>query len=138
MNGLTRWRIIAYLAILFIAGVITGAAVMTRTNAATQTLKIGRTEEIQKLMTRRLQALNLTPEQRAKFEPLIKKASEELEATHLQCLERCTVAVDNLHAQIRSQLTPEQNEKLQELEAERHTIMRNKYNYPPDTASAGK
>ena len=138
MNGLLRWRMIGYLAALFVAGVITGAAVMTRTTAGTQTLKIGRTEEIQTLMTERLEVLHLTPEQKQKFAPLIRKASEELEASHLQCLQQCAAAVENLHTAILPDLTSEQSDKMKELEAERHSIMRQKYNFPPETASAGK
>jgi len=138
MNGLMRWRMIGYLAALFVAGVVTGAAVMTRTTAGTQTLKVGRTEEIQALMSERLEILHLTPEQRQKFSPLIKKASEELEASHLACLQQCSTAVERLHDDIRPDLTPEQNDKLKELENERHAMMRQKYNFPPEAAQAGK
>jgi Spy/CpxP family protein refolding chaperone len=137
MNGLMRWRMIGYLAALFVAGIITGAAVMARTTAGTQTLKVGRTEEIQELIRQRFHVLALTTEQRQKFDPLIKKASEELEASHLGCLERCSAAVESLEAQIRPDLSPDQLEKLKQLETERRAMLRQKYNYPPET-QAGK
>ena len=126
-----RWRVFAYMLALFIAGAITGAAVMARNAAGSQTLKVGRTEEIARLIKLRLSLLDLTPEQEHTFDPLIKQASEELEASHLQCLERSSTVVSNLHAQIKLSLTPEQLEKLKQLEAQRCNTMKSKYNYPP-------
>ena len=137
MTELMRWRMAGYLAVLFIAGAITGAAVMARNAAGSQTLKIGRSEEIASLIRLRLSALDLTPEERAKFEPLIKQTSEELEASHLQCLQRCSVAVEALYAQIKMELKPEQIEKFNQLEMERRALMRKKYNYPPEAPQAG-
>ena len=135
MTELMRWRVFAYVAALFIAGVITGAAVKWRTVADGQTLKVGRWEEIATRIRERLNQLDLTPEQQRKFEPLIKATSMELEASHLECLQRSSAAVDKLHALIKQDLTPEQITKLTELEAERRALMKSKYNYPPEAAS---
>jgi Spy/CpxP family protein refolding chaperone len=125
-----RWRMFAYMAALFIAGAVTGAAVMARTGAA-QTLKVGRTGEISAMIWQRLSLLDLSSEQETKFKPVIQKASEELEASHMQCLERSAAAVDSLHAQIKLDLTPEQLATLAQLEAQRRATMKSKYNYPP-------
>ncbi len=144
MTGAMRWRMIGYMAALFIAGAITGAAVMARTAAGSQTLKVGRTDEIESLIKQRLQILHLTPEQWQKFRPLIRKTSEELEASHLESLQRSSAAVEKLHAEIRDEaspdakLSPEQQAKLTELEAERRGLMLKKYNYPPGAAQASK
>jgi Spy/CpxP family protein refolding chaperone len=100
-------------------------------------LKVGRSGEIATLIRQKLIInLELTPEQRDKFEPLIKKTADEMEASHLDCLKRISDAVDKMHAQILPDLTPEQREKLKQVEADRHVMMRQKYNYPPDTAKA--
>src|ERR1700735_5704807 len=107
-----RWRAAAYMAALFIAGVVTGAAVMAHNAAGSQTLKVGRSEEIAALIQQRFSVLELTSEQREKFAPLIKKTSEELEASHLECLKRSSAAVDNLHAQMQPNLTADQIEKM--------------------------
>ncbi|HWF19235.1 MAG TPA: hypothetical protein VG754_08205 [Verrucomicrobiae bacterium] len=132
-----RWRMFAYMAALFIAGVISGAAVMSR-NPIPQTLKVGRLEEIASMIRQKLIInLELTPEQRDKFEPLIKKTAEEMEASHVDCLKRIDDAVNKMHAQILPDLTPEQREKMKQVEVERRELMRKKYNYPPDTAKAG-
>lgn len=138
MNEPMRWRMFAYMLALFIAGAICGAAVMSRMAAGSQTLKVGRTGEIEGIIKQKLELnLELTPEQRGKFEPLIKKTSVELEASHLDCLKRCSDAVDKMHEQIIPDLTEEQRAKLKQLEVERRALMRTKYNYPPETANAG-
>lgn len=131
-----RWRMIGYMAALFIAGAITGAAVMARMAGDSQTLKVGRSEQIAKLIQQRLLPLNLTPGQRDNIAPLIKRTSDELEASHLQCLQRCSVAVDNLYAQIKTNLNSDQLESFQRLQAERLELLHKKYNYPPAGNSA--
>ena len=133
-----RWKMFAYLAALFVAGVITGAAVMSRTAANGQTLKVGRTDEISNMIRQKLIiTLELTPEQETNFAPLIKKTSEELEASHLDCLKRVSTALDKMHEESRPALTADQLEKLRHVEDERRAMMRQKYNYPPETAKAG-
>jgi Spy/CpxP family protein refolding chaperone len=138
MTGPMRWRMIGYMAALFIAGAITGAAVMARTAAGSQTLKVGRTDEIESRIKQRLQALDLTPQQWQKFDPLIKQTSQKLEASHLQCLQQCSAAVENMYAEIMPALTPEQQEKEKQLGAERRNSMREKYNFTPEAAQTGK
>ena len=137
MNEPMRWRMFGYMAALFIAGAISGAAVMSRNAAGSQTLKVGRTNEIAGLNRQKLNLnLDLSPEQREKFEPLIKKTSEELEASHLDCLKRISDALARMHEQLKPDLTPDQLEKLKQVEADRRVKMREKYNYPPETAKA--
>ena len=135
MTEAMRWRMIGYMAALFVAGAVTGAAVMGRM-VPQQTLKVGRTGEIEAIMKQKLAPLDLTPAQQATFEPLFKKASEDLEASHLACLERSTAVVDALHAQLKLSLTPEQNAKLEEMDTQRRAKMKEKYNYPLATSEA--
>jgi Spy/CpxP family protein refolding chaperone len=133
-----RWRMFAYMAALFVAGVITGAAVMSHMSATSQTLKVGRSGEISSLIRQKLVTnLELTPEQRDKFEPLINKTSAEMEASHLDCLKRICAALEKMHDQMLPDLTPDQREKLKQVEAERQKMMLKKYNYPPDASKAG-
>jgi Spy/CpxP family protein refolding chaperone len=129
MTQSMRWRMLGYMIALFIAGAITGAAVISRSSVSSQTLKIGRTEEIASLIRQRMDPLNLTGEQDQKISPLIRTASEELEASHLLCLQQCSSIIDKLHAQMAPILTPDQQEKLKKLEADRREIMQKKYNF---------
>ena len=133
-----RWRMIAYMAVLFIAGAITGAAVIARSAAGSQTLKVGRSEEIANLIEQRLVPLHLTSEQRGKFEPWIKQASDELEASHLQCLQRCETAVNTLYTKIQTNLNSDQLESFKQMDESRHEMLRKKYNYPPAGTSASQ
>jgi hypothetical protein len=132
-----RWRMIAYMSALFIAGVVTGAAVLSQMAAGSQTLKIGRSEEIAASIRQRMTPLHLTHEQNQKFDPLIKKTSEELEASHLDCLKRISASIDTLHAQMLPDLSAEQIEQLKQLETQRTAAMLKKYNYPPVTTKTG-
>jgi Spy/CpxP family protein refolding chaperone len=124
-----RWRMIGYMGALFVAGAITGAAVMSRTAAGSQTLKIGRTEEMAQLIEQKMQPLHLTSEQREKIRPLIKQASVDLESSHLTCLQKCAAIVDEMHTLMAPILTPEQRDQLQTLEAERRERLQKKYNF---------
>jgi hypothetical protein len=137
MTQPARGRVLAYMLALFIGGGITGAAIMSFLGHGTppQSLKLGRVDEITVLIREKLNTrLSLTAEQSQKFEPFIKRASEELEASHLDCLKRISAAIDMLHVQIAPELTAEQKEKLKLLETERTADMRAKYNYSLDTA----
>lgn len=138
MTEQMRWRMFAYMAALFVAGAICGAVVMNRM-AAKQSLKVGRTDEISQLIMQKLDInLELTPEQRKKFEPIVRKTSEEMEASHVACLDRICTAVVKLHEQIKLDLTPEQLPKLARMDVERQKLMRQKYNYPLDATNAAK
>ena len=132
MTGPNRGKALAYTMALFIAGGICGAMVMVRFFPVTQPLKLGRTEEIttnirEKMKTR----LGLAPEQLEKFQPLISKTAVELESSHRDCLERISVALDSLHAQITPELNAEQKQKMTALETERRDLMLQKYNFQP-------
>jgi hypothetical protein len=130
MTGPSRGKAIAYTVALFLAGGICGAMLMARISPAAQSLKVGRTDEIALKIREKLNTgLGLTPEQLDKFQPLIVKAAGELESSHLDCLNRISMALDNLHAQIIPELTPEQKQKLESLEKERAAQMLQKYNY---------
>jgi hypothetical protein len=136
MSGPTRGKIIIYSLALFIAGGICGAMVMSRFSNNQQTLIVNRAPEIAaKIRTRLTAKLALTPEQLDKIQPLIVKASEELEASHRDCLKRISLAIDQLHLDLASSLTPEQRPKLTELDAERRDSMWQKYHYRDDATN---
>jgi len=136
MTKPARWKVIAYAAALFIAGAISGA-VASYHKAETQPLKVNRKSEIAEHIRHRLTTtLNLTPEQVKEIEPAIEKAAEELEASHRDCLNRISAALDNMHVAIGPTLTPDQKPKLKQFEAERHELMLKKYNYSPEPTNS--
>ncbi len=138
MTRPTAWKMFLYCAALFIAGGVCGAMLMSRmTPAEQQPLKLGRTGEIAAKMRTRLDSrLQLTPAQQQQFDPLIVKASEQLECIHKDCLDRIAAALDELHAQMGPGLTPEQHQLLTGLEAERRQALWQKYNYPSATTNS--
>ena len=73
--------------------------------------------------------LNLTPEQEQKIGPIIKTASESLEASHRTCLKSVLEVINQMQSAITPLLTPEQVARLKELDAERADSWRAKYNY---------
>src|SRR5690349_4835069 len=128
------WKIFLYTAALFVAGVVCGAAILyhLRPPPPKQVLSLGRSDEIAMLIRDRLKtALDLTPEQLAKFDPLIKKASVEIEDSHRVCLDKIVAGLDVLHGQMCADLTPAQKEKLRALEAQRSDSMYQQDRYRP-------
>ena len=138
MTKPARWKVIAYAAALFVAGVICGAAVVSRMSASSP-FRLNRSEEIAARIRQRLtDRLALTPDQVEKIDPIIRKTSEELEASHRDDLNRITAALDGMHAQIAPELTVDQKVKLGQVRAERARVFQEKYNYPPKEAKPGQ
>jgi hypothetical protein len=136
MTGQARGKILVYAVALFIAGGISGA-VATYHKVETQPLRVNRKGEItEHILTRLKTTLALTPEQEKRFQPMIEATAAELEASHLDCLNRVSTALDKLHGLISPELSADQQEKLKQLETERRQLMMQKYNYAPTNSSA--
>lgn len=130
MNQTSCWKAIGYAILLFLTGGVCGALVAPKLMPAQQTLKLGREQEITALIRDKLKTkLNLTADQEQKIIPMIKQASESLEASHRGCLKSVLEALDKMHLDIQPLLTADQLPKLKELEKERSDTWRVKYNY---------
>jgi hypothetical protein len=138
MTRPAAWKVLLYTAALFIAGAVCGAMFMSRrAPVADQPLKLGRTAEIANNIRTKLDSrLQLTPGQQQKFDPLFVKTSAELESIHKDCLDRITAALNQLHAEMGPDLTPEQQQAVKALEAERRDLMLQKYNYCPGATNS--
>jgi Spy/CpxP family protein refolding chaperone len=66
--------------------------------------------------------LNLTPEQRAKFEPLVAEADPQLSAIEADARKKGSEVIDGALGQIRPMLTQEQQKKLDELQDARRDL----------------
>ena len=134
MNNTNRTKAIVYAVALLVFGGIIGFMVKSAVSPTPQSLRVGRADEIANVILQHLdEKLELTREQKQRIEPMIKKAAEEMEASHLDCLKRVNKAIDDLHAQIKPELVKEQQEKLPELDAERAIRMSQKYNFQSAT-----
>jgi Spy/CpxP family protein refolding chaperone len=58
------------------------------------------------------EGLNLTPDQKAKAQPIIDQAQPQIAAIHREAMQKMKAVVDNTASQIRPLLTPEQQQKL--------------------------
>jgi Spy/CpxP family protein refolding chaperone len=63
--------------------------------------------------------LNLTPEQKAKVQPIIDQARPQIENIRREAMQKTKAVMDNAMAQIRPMLTPEQQKKLEEAKNDR-------------------
>jgi Spy/CpxP family protein refolding chaperone len=63
--------------------------------------------------------LNLTPDQKAKAQPIIDQARPQIENIRREAMQKMKAVMDNAVAQIRPLLTPEQQKKLDEVKNER-------------------
>lgn len=130
MNRASRLQAIVYAVALLVLGGVIGAMIKSSMSPAPQSLMVGRADQIAVSISQHLDdKLTLTSEQKQRLQPMIRKAAEEMESAHLDCLKRVNKAADDLHAQIKPELAKEQVEKLPELEAERAKRMYEKYHY---------
>ena len=63
--------------------------------------------------------LNLTPEQKAKVQPIIDQTNPQIQTIRRDAMQKIKMLVDNAVAQIRPMLTPEQQKILDETQHER-------------------
>jgi Spy/CpxP family protein refolding chaperone len=59
-----------------------------------------------------MEGLNLTPDQKAKVQPIIEQAHPQIVVIHREAMQKMKAVVDNTASQIRPLLTPEQQQKL--------------------------
>ena len=66
-------------------------------------------------LDRMTEELNLTPEQKAKVQPIMDQVKPQLENIHREAMEKAKAVMDQAKAQIRPMLTPDQQKKLDEM-----------------------
>lgn len=108
---MSKLKISLYLSALFLAGVVTGSVV---------TVTIGRQMMSPEKMTSRWRKeletrLQLTPDQVQKIDPILHEAMATFGA---QLADQMLISISNSNARIRTVLNPEQQEKLNEIEAQ--------------------
>jgi protein CpxP len=67
-------------------------------------------------------ALDLTPEQQAKIQPIFDQAKPQLKAAHQESRQKIKEIRENIHAQIRPILTPAQQQKFDALKKAREDM----------------
>jgi len=70
-------------------------------------------------LDRMTEDLNLTPDQKAKIQPILDQVRPQIAEIHRDAMEKTKTIMDNAMTQIRPLLTPEQQKKLDEAQNDR-------------------
>ena len=119
MNGALKWKLIAGALLVFIAGGATGVFV---TMAIAHHFMAGPHQPgfaAQAMKDRLRWELRLTDDQVAKISPIIDKAGAQLDGIRGDTGKRVRETFADVHRQIAQYLTPEQQERLKQME-QRH------------------
>jgi Spy/CpxP family protein refolding chaperone len=122
-----RWKLILYLAAIFVAGGASGWMVAVK-NANEKVFRVFRHEEVAHKMKECVrQELQLTDEQRRKIDSIIDDSAEQMKAWQGQHMKRIAELVSNRNEQIMAVLNPEQQKKFQASEERRQQRIREKF-----------
>lgn len=124
MITVTRLRLIAYLAAIFLVGGITGASIARMFFHHHRWGPPVRPHEmVSQVRSHLRERLDLTPAQVEKIDPLIEKLGDEMWAIHRDTMQRVGKLMDSTQDKIAAQLTPDQRRKLEQLKLERESRM---------------
>ena len=70
-------------------------------------------------LQRATEQLNLTPEQKAKVQPIVDQATPQIENIRREAMQKTKAVMDTAMAQIRPLLTPEQQKRLEDAQNDR-------------------
>ena len=128
MNRALQWKLIAGFILVFVAGGISGAF-LGGLYARHHFFAFHRPALIGAQMKERLRAeLKLTPEQVAKISPIIDKTAAQLRDIRRDTARRVHQTMAEAHRQMADNLTDEQRQKLQQIEA-RHRRWRHPHRW---------
>jgi Spy/CpxP family protein refolding chaperone len=117
MNSALKWKLIAGFILVFLAGGATGVFV-SATTAHHFFFGAHRHGFAAQAMKNRLQSqLRLTDEQMTKISPIIEKTGSKLEEIRAETGRRVRETFVEAHREIAPHLTPEQQQRLKEMEA---------------------
>jgi Spy/CpxP family protein refolding chaperone len=120
MISLTKGKVIAYLVALFLVGVVAGAVGGYASARQKSARPPSRPREIADNLRDRLRAkLDLTPAQFRQIEPLMEQHCAEAENIRREMTRRYGENWKKFNQQLAAFLTPEQKQKLEQLEKER-------------------
>jgi Spy/CpxP family protein refolding chaperone len=124
MNEALKWKLAFAFLLVFIAGVTTGClfgALHLRKRHLMGPPHSG--DVAGKMREHFRKALDLTAEQEAQILPIIDKTSTRLESIRVETAERVRSVMEESKRQIAPQLSPEQQKKLEKLEAHHRKVM---------------
>ena len=133
----SKWKLLLYLVVIFVAGGVTGAVVSAR-NTRQKFFAPPKPAEITAHILKRLEKkLDLTPEQVTRIKPLILRSAQEFDALHAESLRRIGRVFEDLNQQIAVELTPEQRGRLERMDQERRESWQRHCRPHPSSDSPG-
>ena len=124
MNSALKWKLAFAFLLVFFAGATMGAFFgfhHIRRHVILGPPKSGEVGDRMREHFRR--SLDLTPEQESKVAPIIESTSAKLETIRQETAERVRVVMENSKKEVAPLLTPEQQKKLDNLEAQHRKMM---------------
>jgi Spy/CpxP family protein refolding chaperone len=124
MNRTLQWKLLVGFLLVFLAGGVTGTFIGVA-HARHQFFNSPHRAFLKERMGERLRTqLNLTPEQVEKISPIVERSTAELEAIRTETARRVHETMTQAHREMAGNLTPEQRQKLQQIEVRhRHRRM---------------
>jgi Spy/CpxP family protein refolding chaperone len=119
MNGISKWKIVLYLAAIFAAGGVSGWVVAAKTTKERIFSPPAPKEISSHFCDRLFSRMNLTTEQSAKIKEISDRYAKEVDAVRDEQWRRIRTSANNRNAQINAILTPEQRVQFEEIERER-------------------
>jgi hypothetical protein len=135
MNHLTRTKVVLYLAVIFIAGSVTGA-VLGWNGAQQRRMKPPSPKNFCEHVREKLRnELSLTPPQVQQLDPLLEKQARQMEEIHGRTVQQVNELIRTFNAEITNalNLSPQQCEKLAAMEKQRLEFDRRRgdHSHPP-------
>ncbi len=124
MNALTPGKVIACLALVFIAGGSAGAFLTLKNTRPRETQPASVEKACHRLQDRFVSRLQLTPEQVKKLQPVFDETAMQLRSAHARAMQEGDAIIRKAQTQIAAELTPEQKVKLDQFDKERCDWMR--------------
>ena len=127
MTSLGKWKLGVYVLAIFLAGAGSGALIGWQVCRRTPVAPVLPAEIGARLRARFQSRLALTPDQVQKIDPMIDLAMRRVEDIRKETASQVFANVSDLHKQMLTVLTPEQEVKFEELERERRDYLRQKF-----------
>ena len=132
MNSALKWKMALAFLLVFVAGGVTGAFFGFFHLRHHIMLGPPHSGEVGDRMREHLRrSLSLTPEQETKVAPIVEATTAKLEAIRVETAERVRTIMEQSKKELAPLLTPEQQAKLDKLEAEHRKMMMHHGFHPP-------
>jgi Spy/CpxP family protein refolding chaperone len=129
MNNALKWKLAFAFLLVFIAGLTTGS--FGTLHLRHHLLGPPHSGDVAGRMREHFRrALDLTSEQESKIAPIIDATSAKLEAIRIETAERVRTVMEESKREVAPHLSPEQQTKLDKLEAEHRKVMLH-HHFPP-------